>query len=327
MFKVILCFVFYISILNIAHASYAIQQSEESFATAVVLTDNDTISLGVGNFNPDALLKLNDPNLSEHLLEGESIDLRNQLKVYSIPYTFKLNQHNKEWSDSITFHAAYIEQESRNYFPGETDLVPDDNIDKTYSGYLAYSKHLSITKNMRLRLRIGGYIMHHENIYRYNNDKSKSIKPFVDGEIFNTTANAAIIEPNVKLTYTKIKDWGKWAISSDINYFTGKVYSGSESNVGAKPNGWRINNGVKVHFDVNKGNSFTESLYMKFQRIDIKGDMVTTLKTSHFYEVGIGALIDIRSLTDLVDNIGVGLNINKGSSLSGGSIVFYINEF
>jgi hypothetical protein len=169
--------------------------------------------------------------------------------------------------------------------------------------------------------------MHYKNKHTYNGDFTNSLKPFVDGVFFNTTANAAIIEPNAKLTYTQKTDWGKWQLASDLNYFVGKVYSGSASSVGAIPDGWRINNGVKLHFDLNSNSLHAESIYMNFKRIDMHGDMTDPLQTDHYYEMGVGILLDIHKLTNLADNIGIGLNINKGTSLSGGSIVIYFNEF
>ena len=57
---------------------------EELFSTAVVLTDSETITLGVGNFDPDKLLKQHEKDFTE----TDSIKLRNELTVYSIPYTW-----------------------------------------------------------------------------------------------------------------------------------------------------------------------------------------------------------------------------------------------
>jgi len=305
----------------------ATKNFEEAFATAVVLTDNDTISLGFGNFNPEVLLKPSQPHLVDHLTTGDSLELRNQLSVFSVPYTYILNEKNKEWSDKITFHLAYIKQDTTHNLFDDTQLQPDDNIDKIYSSYLAYSRYIPLSKRWKLRMRLGGYLMHYDNSHNYNSSLSKSFEPRLDGVYFNTQANAAIIEPNAKLTYTKDKSWGKWELSSDFNYFTGKVYSGSASSKNAKPSGWRVNNTVKFHYDLNLSKLDAESLYVKFQRSDIGGDMNSALDTAHFYEFGVGILLDTRKLTDWVENVGVGININHGSSLNGGSIVFYFNEF
>lgn len=296
---------------------------EEAFATAIVLSDSESISLGIGNFNPDTLLK----PTHQHLTEGDSITLRNELKVYALPYTFVVNSENKQWSDKVMLRLAYIRQDSSHDLFAGTNLQPDHNIDKVYSFYSAYSNYQPLAENWKLRLRLGSYLMHYENNHQYNNPLSTAFKPALEGIYFNTMANAAIIEPNVKLSYTRPKNWGKWQFSTDINYFIGKVYSGSASSRGASPEGWRINNGVKIHFDVNKANLHTESIYLKFERIDMHGDMVASFQTDHFYEAGIGVLLDIHKYTSLADNIGIGININKGSDISGGSIVFYINEF
>lgn len=177
-----------------------------------------------------------------------------------------------------------------------------------------------------MRLRLGGYLMHHENSHIYNNIFTQFYQPRLDGVYYNLNESAFIIEPNIKFSYTKPKVWGKWEFSSDFDYFIGKVFSGAESTIGAKPQGWRINNKVKLHYSLNKSRFHAESVYLKLQRSDISGDMVSSLDTHHFYELGIGILIDTTKFTDWADNIGIGINLNKGSSLYGGSIVFYFNE-
>jgi len=301
----------------------AIQNFEETFATAVVLSDNETLTIGMGNFDPDVLLKPHQQNVTE----SDSIKLRKQLNIYSLPYTFVLNKNNEDWSDKIMIRFTYIKQQSEsNLFDG-FDVVADDNTDKIYSAYIAYSHYQPIAKNLKLRVRLGGYLMHHKNKHSYNNSLSAELKPLVDGVFYNTTANAAIVEPNAKLSYTQETNWGKWQLSSDLNYFIGKVYSGSESSIGAVPDGWRFNNGAKVHFNLYQADLHAESIYFKFQRTDLHGDMTRSLETDHFYEMGIGVLLDIHKLTSLAENVGIGININRGSSLSGGSIVFYFNEF
>ncbi|MCJ8295210.1 MAG: Solitary outer membrane autotransporter beta-barrel domain [Colwellia sp.] len=104
------------------------------------------------------------------------------------------------------------------------------------------------------------------------------------------------------------------------------AFNGSESSQGARPGGWRLNNALKLHYNLNQSRFHAESLYVKFQRSDIGGDMVNSLGTEHFYEFGVGILLDTRKFTKLADNVGIGINIHKGSALSGGSIVFYFNE-
>ena len=307
---------------------------EEIFSTTVVLTDSETISLGVGNFDPDKLLKPHEQNFSEN----DSIKLRNELTVYSIPYTWRLSDDkaktkdktNKErlnyfYLDEVTASLSYLKQESTNDLFSNS-AVEDENKDEVYSAYLAYSRHRQLTENWNLRIRFGSYLMHHKNNYRYNSEESAQFQPELDGVFFNLSANAFIIEPNVKLSYSQQKDWGKWELNNDLNLFTGITFNGAKSSQGAKPRGWRLNNGFKFHFNVNQSKFHAESIYVKIQRSDIGGDMVNSLGTDHFYEFGVGLLLDTRKFTKLAENIGIGINIHKGSALSGGSIVFYFNE-
>jgi len=301
---------------------------EELFSTAVVLTDSETITLGVGNFDPDKLLKPHEKDFTE----SDSIKLRNELTVYSIPYTWVLSENEPKeqpdsffYKDELTVSISYLKQKSKTDLLSQFEIT-DDNKDEVYSAYFAYSKHTQLNDNWDFRFRVGSYFMHHENTFHYNSEESLQYRDELDGVFFNLSANAFFIEPNVKLTYNHPKDWGKWQYISDLNVFNGVTFNGVESSQDAKPNGWRLNNGLKLHYDLNQSRFHAESLFVKFQRSDIGGDMVNNLGTKYFYELGVGLLLDTSKFTDLADNVGIGLNIHHGSNLNGGSIVFYFNE-
>lgn len=329
--RVMLCystiFCFILSTLHSVALASTKTYFEEIFSTAVVLANSDTISLGMGNFDPELVFNPDQPHRFEHVTESNAIQIRNQLSTINIPYTFVLDKKSPIYSDKLTFNFSYIKQDITNTAVDNSSLTADASIDKIYSAYFAYSKYFKISERWLVRYRLGSYVMHYENSYEYNNPLSQKYEDFLDGRYFNTIANSVIIEPNVKFTYTKNKSWGKWQFNSDFNYFKGMVYSGAKSSQDAKPGGWLVNNDVKVHFNVNSSKLFAESLYLKFQRTDLKGDMVSSLEAKHFYEFGIGMLLDTSKYTDFAENIGIGININKGSSLYGGSIVFYLNEF
>lgn len=309
---------------------------EELFSTSVVLTDSETITLGVGNFDPEKLLKPHEDSFSD----TDTIKVRNELTVYSIPYTWQLSEDKPEnkpkgnakkeyphyfYKNELTASLSYLKQQNKSdLLSGST--VADDNKDEVYSVYFAYGQHSQLTENWNLRMRIGSYLMHHENKYNYNSDESKQFQDQLDGIFLNLSANAFIIEPNLRLTYSQKKNWGKWEFNNDLNVFSGVTFHGAKSSQEAKPRGWRLNNGFKFHFNVNQSKIHAESIYMKIQRSDIGGDMVSSLGTNHFYEFGVGLLLDTRKFTTLADNIGIGINIHKGSALTGGSIVFYFNE-
>lgn len=134
------------------------------------------------------------------------------------------------------------------------------------------------------------------------------------------------MEPNIRFAYHKMESWGRWEFSSDYNYFYGWGFAGPSYNRGVTPEGWQVSNEIKAHYRLYKGLSHAESLFAKIQRVDIGGDISPSLGTSHYYEFGLGVLLNTQKVTNLVDNIGIGLNINVGSNLSGGSLVIYFNE-
>ncbi|MEH6451955.1 MAG: Solitary outer membrane autotransporter beta-barrel domain, partial [Psychromonas sp.] len=169
-------------------------------------------------------------------------------------------------------------------------------------------------------------LMRHENNFDYNTPESEQYRDQLDGEYFNLESNAFLVEPNFRFTYDNQQAWGNWIFSSDYNYFYGWTFAGADSSKGAHPEGWEIANTLKTHFTLYDARYHAESLYVKAERVDIGGDIKPSLETSHYYEFGIGLLLNTAKFTSWVDNVGIGVNVNVGSNLSGGSNVIYFNE-
>lgn len=294
---------------------------EEVFSTAVVLTDNETVSFGIANFDPDALLTFDE----DAIIHNDKVKTRDQLSVFNLPYTFELS--DDLFSDSITAQISLIKQTNDiNLFESANSGLNDQSIDKVSSFYLAYNKTAALNARLTVKYSLGASIMHYKNSYSYQSEFSQSLEQNLDNQFFNLSSNAAIFQPKIKLIYSKNKPWGKWELLSDVVAFSGFTFNGSSAAKNAHPSGFRWNNGAKLHYTLNTSKFHAESLYLKAQRSDIGGDMVDSFATGHFYEFGLGVLLDTQKFTSLSNNVGIGININKGSSLSGGSIVFYFNE-
>lgn len=71
---------------------------EESFASSVVLSDSDVVRFGFGNFDPVNILEQLGDDAGD-----KGIDLRTQLQVFTLPYTYLLDENSR-----INTHFSYI---------------------------------------------------------------------------------------------------------------------------------------------------------------------------------------------------------------------------
>ena len=146
------------------------------------------------------------------------------------------------------------------------------------------------------------------------------------GYITTCAATLFYFKPGLELAYHKDQHWGKWLYRSRFSAFYGWTFAGDDAVRGANPSGWEWVNGVKGYFDIHSDQYAAEAFYIKAARIDIGGDVRPTFNTSEYYEVGLGFLLSSQYFNDWIDNVGIGLNVNFGSSLTGGSLVLYVNE-
>ncbi|WP_025563229.1 Solitary outer membrane autotransporter beta-barrel domain [Psychromonas sp. SP041] len=86
-------------------SSTAQRNSTEALATAVVLSDSDSISIGISNFDPQTLFNKNKENQTGR----DAIALRNSLSIYNLPYTFVLDKKNEDFSNKIMFRLTYTD--------------------------------------------------------------------------------------------------------------------------------------------------------------------------------------------------------------------------
>jgi len=155
---------------------------------------------------------------------------------------------------------------------------------------------------------------------------SGELQEQLDGNYYNIRSNSFLLEPSIGISYQQSINWGKWVYDSRFSPFYGWTFAGNEATRGANPSGWEWVNGVKGYFDIHADKYAIETAYLKASRIDIGGDMRPSFNTNEYYEVGVGILLGSQFFKGWIDNIGIGLNLNIGSSLSGGSLVVYFNE-
>ncbi|MCQ8878434.1 Solitary outer membrane autotransporter beta-barrel domain [Pseudoalteromonas shioyasakiensis] len=305
---------------QIAYAN-ATKELESSFATALVLTDGDSITLGYGNFDPKSFFD------SSHKPENDDgiIDLRHQLSLYSIPYDYELTP--QFWGYKSTLHSqiSYLKQRQNIRF--FEDIVADSDTDSMHSAMIGISFEKPISSKWFYRLRINSHLMHFENDYNYNSERSQAeLKPQIDGLYTNIQSNALMLNPTASLIYRLPRHWGYYEYKLKFSYYYGWALSQPQQLDSVRPESWQTNNGIKANFNMLKIYDFQQSFYVKAQRVDLGADSRPPLGTDHFYEYGFGVLWDVSKWTDWFDNFGIGININNGSSLDGGTIAIYFNE-
>ncbi|MDN3379849.1 MULTISPECIES: Solitary outer membrane autotransporter beta-barrel domain [unclassified Pseudoalteromonas] len=318
---IILLICFTSALFSLQLYANATKELESSFATALVLTDGDSITLGYGSFDPKNFFDSSDkPDNSSDL-----IDLRHQLSLYSIPYDYELTEQIFDYISTLHSQVSYLKQKQNIRF--FDDVIADSDTDSMHSAMLGLSIEKPISSKWFYRLRINTHLMHFENQYNYNSEQSLAkVKPLFEGLYTNIQSNALVLNPNASLIYRLPRNWGYYEYKLKFSYYYGWALSQPEQLDPVRPESWQTNNTIKANFNMFKVFDFQQSFYLKAQRVDLGADSRTPLGTDHFYEYGFGVLWDISNWTKWLDNFGIGVNINNGSSLDGGTIVIYFNE-
>lgn len=298
---------------------------EENFALSVLLSDSEAISFGFQDFDPNQFLTNN-----ENIGSQESLELRKQISIYTIPYTLELDDfslpNSKKLHQNLTFVGSYLKTKRDVDFDANIDPRKDTSREETFTLASKYWVSYPLTDDWSFNTSIGTNLMYFRNDYTYRNVISSSVREELDGNAFNTDAWAVTFKPTAELHYSRDHDWGHWEAFTEMKYFYG--FGWGEANGGniGNPEGWYWINGVKGFYDIAHWGGYGQTLYSSIRRIDIGADLQRPMGTTKYYEWSLGWLVSPPFLKDYVDNIGLGININYGSSLKGGTLVLLINE-
>lgn len=226
---------------------------ESVFATALMLGDEDAMTLGIVNFDPVKLLDLPITDVTT----VDSIELRNQLSVFSLPFRFKLTE-NKDFKDKLKFTLSYVKQKQKQVInDGSADLKRDDIL----SVNVTYQRSWFLTSNWTASASLGNHLMTYKNTYNYSSDLAP-FKAQLDGEYYNIRSNALLFEPAIQAEYNRPQKWGNWVYRSRFSTFYGWTFAGNEAVRGANPSGWEWYNGVKGYFDLHTDSFGAETFYL-----------------------------------------------------------------
>lgn len=297
-----------------------IKSFEEVFAISTVMSDSNALTFGIANFDLSYIVDSDNPNWGDQ----ETLDLKKSIDILVVPYTWLLDDLQNGGSQSVTLRAFYLEVQRENqYFQGVSNFEKE----RVVGGYAQYQQQYALTDNWYGQAGFGLHLMHYENQFNYGEGFPVELQQRLDGNVFNTTAVALIAEPHLNIGYQKQQGWGRWTLHNSNHYIYGQGIGGKANNVSdINPQGWRIINGLELRVDVPNMWGVSDFIAVDFKRIDIGGDMHRISNNGHYYETSIGWVIDTNNKIPLLDNVGIGLNINYGSSISGGTLVLYYNE-
>ncbi|WP_394151173.1 Solitary outer membrane autotransporter beta-barrel domain [Vibrio maritimus] len=290
----------------------------QRFSAAVLLTDSEAIEFGVGSFNPNDIVNTNNENLGS----DQALAERKNKSLYLLPYKRTVDSSSSKGAHILSLRAYSLRTKSE--FSLFDDSGAKDVLDEAILGWaVGYGYRYKWNENFSVTSKINNHFMHYSNQFSANSIQSESIEVFFDGSLFNTSAWSTIVEPSVRFEYDVPVAWGDWALASTWSYFRGYAWGHANQGHISEPMGWYVTNQLTWSRDYFDGSS---TPFIGLKRVDLSKDLQSELSTNHYYEMSVGWLFNNPVDLDWVENVGVGINLNYGSSLRGGSISLYYNK-
>ncbi|PTP57977.1 Solitary outer membrane autotransporter beta-barrel domain [Vibrio splendidus] len=299
---------------------------EKIFSVSIALTDSDAISIGFVDFDPNSFINLNDSGFGS----DKTIDTRSQVSVGSIPYSSVIKTDDPDFDLIWSVRGSYALSEQDIEI--SSDVTPDRRVNPNEDsvlglyGFFGGQNHLN--QHWSIAYGLGTHLLYYRNKYEYNNSYSQAFQSQLDGYALNTSAWALVAEPSVKLQYLQPKEWGSWNVSSRVRYFYGTGWGEANDGDIGNPEGMRFINELEFRQNValDAWSLNNPQIHYNLTRIDVAGDLTAPLDTHYYYEFGAGLVFDVPYDSYFFDNFGIGINFNYGSSLSGGSLLFLLNN-
>jgi len=310
----------------VASASELDQLVSKAFSiatvTSVLLTDEDVVKLGVLDFNPNELVNLD----TDQLGSEESRERRSNLRSISLPMRFELKNDDDHNYAFIGAKAAWLKQTQELTFAGQPDAQADKFQEKT--SILGMGGGYSQMLTSHWQLDLGGYLnwLHYRNYVDYNSDVSRVLAPFLDGLISNVSFDMWMAEPIVSLRYHL--DWNQAHLElfSTTHYLTGSSFNEAMSIHNIEPEAWYSSNGILVKRPFAGQSLQGHSLWYRLAQVNVGADLREGLGTTKYYEAGVAWLVATPGISSWLDNVGLGINLNYGSDLRGGTLIILFNK-
>ncbi len=294
---------------------------ERAFSVGVVLSDSEVVSFGLHDFDPNELFNLHNDNIGSE----DALELRQQLAVTSLPYTFRFDTFDPKLTQLVTTRFSIIS--SDNSVKVEKHPGRDSQQELILGGMLGYGLDYQYDPHWSFTPTLGVHFQYYHNEHQYLSEYSQQqIKPQLEGVLYNTDAYAVTFEPAISVKYKQELPWGIWRFNSAAHYFYG--FGGGAANDGnvGNPEGWYLSNGIELLRPLSNWSGSVQSLYATLRRVDIGGDPSHPIGANYYYETSFGWLMTPPISLSWVENLGLGISINYGSAIKGGSVVLFFNQ-
>lgn len=312
-------------LLESTQASVIDQTVRKAFSsnvvTSMLMTDDEVVQLGLLDFNPNDYINIDDEDLGTE----ESSELRSSLKSINLPLRYDFDSavdHNF----FIGVKLAFLAHEQEVTFANQPASQADDFNEKTTLLGVGAGYSKMIGKHWELELSFFLNWLHYNNDIDFNSDASIAVAPVLDSFLTNVSFDALLAEPSASFKYHI--DWGQthFTLFSTTHYLDGAVVDADRESLQAKPEAWYMTNGVLAKRPFSAVFLQGHSLWYRIAQINTGGDLSGSLGTDKYYEAGIAWLVETPGISDYLENVGLGININYGSDLKGGTLIFLFNK-
>lgn len=313
-------------------AKIAERQAESAFATSVVLTDTEVLTLGLLSFDPGSFIPADEDQFGTE----ESVGRRDSVTTFALPWKWQLAPKESRLTPYVQARLSFL-RTKQDFIrgardPEETETAPSEegasgeSKDRVYGGYLGGGISYELTQKWQLEAGAGLHLMRYQNDYKTDASSSPATSGDVEGLVVDTAATALMGEVQSRLTYSSETRGVPWKYQSTYSYYAGDTTSTDQGLRNVEPTTWSWANGVTLYRDLADVFDTSNKLRVLARRVDVGGDVTRTLETDYYYQMGVGWLFDVDGDPAWLDNLGVSVMVNYGSALSGGSVVLLYNE-
>ena len=292
----------------------------ENTAMTVVVADSSLISLGIMDFDPNAFADFGDFNVGN----DESFALRKSLRTYSFPWSFKPQKLSERWSTHYGLRISYV--------GSEQDIIYDDpDYINTFDeeSIILYGEkgwQYRLNKAWELSVSMSAQYLYYHNEFDYQDPVLLLLRGFFDEQLLNTSYNAWLVDPAISAVYRGKLLGQRFDYKIQYRHALGHTFGTDNQNQQTQITTGRFSNTFTLHYETPDVFGHQSQLRTLLRRIDLSGDATAPMGTSHYYQFGVGWLVDTSSPDSWLDNIGIGVSLNAGSNLSGGTVVILFNE-
>lgn len=314
---------------TLAQALTPLEQAVQSsfsgtFATAALLSDDDVIKFGVWDFNPNEYINTDNENLGS----AESTELRQSLRQFNLPLRFRLSEYDPadRQPDRLSLIAklAYLDVEREQRLVPSPESAEDEIYHQVASAGVGLGYLRSLDEHWDVTLKAYATWMRYHNEIDFNTTESRLLASFLDDLISNLDLDLMMLEPAAGIHY----NWGsqatRYRLFTNVHYMKGNAINADIDAHKIKPEAWYWSNGFVLQKPLTEGWA-GHSVWFRISRTDMGGALEGAFESMHYYEAGVAWLMDTPDSWRFIRNLGVGVNLNYGSDLRGGTLIFLYN--